>query len=65
MAPDDTLFAFGRARKRMALGLADAVIANRFLLWGIFGLLATGINIASITANALGVDPMKSPLVLR
>lgn len=54
----------GRARKRMALGLADAVIANRFLLWGIFGLLATGINLASITANALGLDPMKSPLVL-
>jgi hypothetical protein len=52
------------ARRRMALGLADAVIANRFLLWGVFGLMATGINIASITASAFGVDPMRSPLVL-
>jgi hypothetical protein len=52
------------ARRRMALGLADAVVTNRFLLWGVFGLTATGINLASITANALGVDPTRSPIVL-
>jgi hypothetical protein len=52
------------ARKRLALGLADAVVANRFLLWGVFGLNATAINVASIAGNAMGVDPSQSPLVL-
>jgi hypothetical protein len=55
---------YANARKRLALGLADAVIANRFLLWGLFGLSATGINIASIGANAMGLDPTRSPVVL-
>jgi hypothetical protein len=52
------------ARKRMALGLADAVVANRFLLWGLFGLMATAINATSAVGNAIGADPSKSPLVL-
>jgi hypothetical protein len=54
----------GKAVKRMALGLADPVISNRFLLWGVFGLMATGINFASVTGNVLGVDPTRAPLVL-
>jgi hypothetical protein len=52
------------ARKRMALGLADAVVANRFLLWAIFGLTASGVNAASVAGTLLGVDPSRSPLVL-
>lgn len=52
------------ARRRLALGLADAVVVNRFLLWGLFGLAATGINLASGTGAALGHDPSKSPLTL-
>jgi hypothetical protein len=52
------------ARRRAALGLGDPVVANRFLLWGVFGLMATGINAASLAGNALGVDPSRSPLVL-
>lgn len=55
---------YGNARKRLALGLADAVVVNRFWLWGLFGLMATGINVSSMIGNALGVDPTKSPLVL-
>ncbi len=55
---------YGMARKRMALGLVDAVVANRFLLWGLFGLMATGINVASVAGMVLGVDPGQSPLVL-
>jgi len=54
----------GMAVKRMALGLADPVTTNRFLLWGAFGLMATGINVASATGNWLGVDPSRAPLVL-
>lgn len=52
------------ARRRVALGLADRVVANRFLLWGLFGLTATGINVASLIGNALGVDPSRSPSVI-
>lgn len=52
------------ARRRLALGLADAVVVNRFLLWGVFGLAATGINVASGIGAALGHDPSKSPLTL-
>jgi hypothetical protein len=52
------------AVKRMALGLSDPVIANRFLLWGVFGLMATGINMASAAGNRLGLDPSRAPLVL-
>jgi len=52
------------ARRRMALGLADAVVVNRFLLWGFFGVCATGINATSFIGNAIGADPAHSPLVL-
>jgi hypothetical protein len=52
------------ARRRVALGLGDPAVANRFLLWGVFGSMATGINVASLAGNALGVDPSRSPLVL-
>jgi hypothetical protein len=52
------------ALRRLAIGLADPVVANRFLLWGLFGLMATGINVASAAGNVLGIDPSRSPLVL-
>jgi hypothetical protein len=52
------------ALRRLALGLADPVVTNRFLLWGLFGLMATGINLASVVGVVLGVDPAESLLVL-
>ena len=52
------------ARKRLAIGLADPMVVNRFLLWGIFGALATAINVASLIGASLGVDPSRSPMVL-
>jgi hypothetical protein len=30
---------WGRQRRRLALGLADPIVTNRFLLWGLWGLL--------------------------
>jgi len=39
------------ARRRQALGLADALVVSRFLLWGFYGVAATGI----LAANAVGV----------
>lgn len=55
---------YGNARRRLAIGLVDAVVVERFRLWGVFGLAATGINVASAIGVALGVDPSRSPLVL-
>lgn len=42
---------YAMARRRQALGLADALVASRFLLWGFYGIAATGI----LAANAVGV----------
>lgn len=52
------------AKRRLAIGLADPVVVNRFLLWGFFGVAATLINVSSFIGNAIGVDPSRSPLVL-
>jgi hypothetical protein len=52
------------ALRRLALGLADPVVANRFLLWGMFGMAATGINVTSSLGVVLGVDPAGSLLVM-
>jgi hypothetical protein len=52
------------ALRRLAFGLADPVVANRFLLWGAFGLMATGINFSSALGNWMGSDPSRSPVVL-
>jgi hypothetical protein len=52
------------AKRRLVIGLADPVVVNRFLLWGLFGVAATAINVTSFAGNAIGVDPSTSPLVL-
>ncbi|HXX47126.1 MAG TPA: hypothetical protein VEN47_02795 [Myxococcota bacterium] len=49
-------------RKRMALGLADAVVTNRFLLWGFSGLtslawISVSAFFLAIGAN-IGTDPI-------
>jgi hypothetical protein len=37
-----------RARRRTALGLCEPIVSNRFLLWGLAGLLLLSSNFASI-----------------
>ena len=55
-------------RRRMSLGLADAVVTNRMLLWGV-GALASAIIVAGIvvlTMNGMGIgtqNPAASVLV--
>ena len=41
------------ARRRVALGLADPVVTNRFLLFAIYGLASTGISFANAAAVVL------------
>ena len=51
-------------RKRMALGLADAVVTNRFLLWGLNGLTSVGWLSVSISMFAAGVNLATNPVVV-
>jgi len=41
------------ARRRVAIGLADPVVTNRFLLFAIYGLASTGISLANAAAVVL------------
>jgi len=40
-----------RAAKRMALGLCDPIVANRFLIWGLFGVGLMGAMVVVIPMN--------------
>ncbi|HTO07417.1 MAG TPA: hypothetical protein VMR86_10220 [Myxococcota bacterium] len=51
-------------RKRMALGLADAVVTNRFLLWGLNGLTSVGWVSVSVIVFLAGGNLATSPLVV-
>jgi hypothetical protein len=55
---------FGKLRRRLRVGLADPLVADRFLLWSI-GLSAMSLLMAStILAPAVGVDPAAPGWVL-
>jgi len=51
-------------RKRMTLGLADAVVTNRFLLWGLNGLTSVGWLSISISMFVAGENLTTSSLVV-
>ncbi len=51
-------------RRRLALGLADPVLTNRFLLWGCQGLSTSFINLANIYAIARGANVATDPATL-
>ncbi len=52
------------ARRRVAIGLLEPAVANRFLLFAIYGLACIAITVANITAVLLGHNIATSPLVL-
>ena len=54
---------YGMMKKRMALGLADAVVTNRFLLWGMCGLVSLTWNSVSAVCLISGID-LRSTLPL-
>jgi hypothetical protein len=49
-------------RKRMALGLAEPAVTNRFLLWGLNGLVSVTWISAAVTLLAIGENPGTHPL---
>lgn len=53
----ESLLYWSRARRRTRLGMADPLVTDRFLLWGL-GLFAMTLLMAStLLARAAGVDP--------
>jgi hypothetical protein len=57
----EALHLWSLMRRRQALGLADALVVNRVLLWGLVGLSSTIINANNILAIARGVNTMADP----
>lgn len=60
----ESLRCYGMMRRRAALGLADAVVTDRFRLWGLMALAATAGVTLNTAALALRVDTLNSPAVL-
>jgi hypothetical protein len=57
------LLEWSRAKKRVALGLTDALVADRFLMWGMFGVSTTGLDVFLIALSMLADH--ESTVVLR
>lgn len=55
---------YGLLRKRMALGLASPVVANRFLLWGFNSVFSFVALAGPLSAGLMGRDFMADPFVL-
>jgi hypothetical protein len=53
---------YGMQRRRLTLGLADARVANRFLLWGLSGTFAFLGSMGSTAVALFGADPAGHPV---
>jgi hypothetical protein len=60
----ESLRYYGMMRRRVRLGLADAAICNRFLLWGMMALAVTVGVIVNMVAIALHIEVFRTPWVL-
>lgn len=60
----ESLHYYGRMRRRQRVGLADAVVTNRFFVWG-FGSAAGASVLAGLLANSLvaGSEAVASALI--
>jgi hypothetical protein len=60
----EALRQYGMAKRRLALGLGDPVVANRFLLWGLAGVFQVAIQATSLSLHVRGVGILADPLGL-
>jgi len=51
-----------QTRRRLALGLSDAVVSNRFLMWGVFGISSTLLCAVLLLVQLSGEPTATSPL---
>jgi len=54
----------GLMRRRVRVGLADATVSDRFLLWGLMALFVASGVLLNAVALALGVEVFTSPWIL-
>lgn len=57
----ESLRCYAQGRRRLALGLSDPVVINRFLLWGSMGALESVANIGALTLELQGLSPFTNP----
>ncbi len=60
----DTTAYWLRMRRRLRLGLADAVVTNRFLLWALTGASAAGALVTLMCLRLADVNYMQAPVAL-
>lgn len=52
----------GLMRRRMALGLADPVVTNRFLVWGVGSAACAGLSLSLVVCSAIGLNLVVHPV---
>ena len=57
----EAIRAWSLSRKRARVGLADPLVANRMLLWGVFTGSSVVTSLVSIVDGLLGFDPSQHP----
>ena len=60
----EALLEWRKAHRRLALGLTEPVVANRFLLWGLFGVAELLIGAVSVSLQLLGRNPLNDPVAM-
>jgi hypothetical protein len=58
----ESLLFYRQMRRRLALGLADPVVTNRFLLWAVFGVTTTAILVVNAGYHLAGVNTLNDPV---
>jgi len=54
------LIEWSKAKRRVALGLTDPIVANRFLMWGLFGVSTTCLNVVLLAISMIWVEGSRS-----
>ncbi len=58
----EALLEYRLSRRRLALGLADPTVTNRFLLWGLANLVQTASNGTNLVLHFQGITPSNDAL---
>jgi hypothetical protein len=58
----ESLLFHRQMRRRLALGLADPVLTNRFLLWAVFGVTTTAVLVVNAVYHLAGISTLNNPV---
>jgi hypothetical protein len=54
------LLEWSKSRRRVALGLSDPVVSNRFLMWGLFGVSTTCLTLFLLVLSMISAEGSRS-----